>query len=54
MAAGVKQASAYGPSCMQDPSFARIFNTPAGISERIPPVPSVSMDPAKAPVVYCR
>jgi len=30
---GFKQASAYGPSCMQDPNFARIFNTPAGISE---------------------
>lgn len=30
---GVKQASAYGPSCMQDPTFARIFNTPAGIGE---------------------
>jgi len=30
---GVKQASAYGPSCMQDPNFAKIFNTLAGISE---------------------
>src|SRR5579872_5052992 len=30
---GVKQASAYGSSCMQDPNFARIFNTGAGISE---------------------
>jgi len=30
---GVKQANAYGASCMQDANFARIFNTPAGISE---------------------
>ena len=30
---GVKQASAYGSSCMQDANFAKIFNTSAGISE---------------------
>src|SRR4051794_32412122 len=30
---GVKQANAYGPSCMQDPNFAKIFNTPEGVSE---------------------
>ena len=30
---GVKQASAFGPSCMQDPMFARLFGAPPDISE---------------------
>jgi para-nitrobenzyl esterase len=30
---GVKQASEYGPSCMQDPNFAKIFGATAPISE---------------------
>jgi para-nitrobenzyl esterase len=30
---GVKQASQYGPSCMQDPTFAKIFLTTAPIGE---------------------
>jgi len=30
---GVKQASTFGPSCMQDPNFAKIFGAPPAISE---------------------
>ena len=30
---GVKQANAYGPSCMQDPNFVKIFGAPPAISE---------------------
>jgi para-nitrobenzyl esterase len=30
---GVKEASTYGPSCMQDPAFAKIFGAPPAISE---------------------
>src|SRR5712675_1314002 len=31
--AGVKQASSFGASCMQDPMFARLFGAPPEISE---------------------
>jgi para-nitrobenzyl esterase len=30
---GVKQAAAFGPSCMQDPMFARLFGAPPEMSE---------------------
>jgi para-nitrobenzyl esterase len=30
---GVKRASTFGPSCMQDPTFARIFGAPSEVSE---------------------
>src|SRR4249919_348823 len=30
---GIKQASAYGPSCMQDANFARLFGAAAPIAE---------------------
>jgi para-nitrobenzyl esterase len=30
---GVREASTYGPSCMQDPAFAKIFGAPPAISE---------------------
>jgi para-nitrobenzyl esterase len=30
---GVKQASAYGPACVQDPTFPKLFNAPATLSE---------------------
>jgi para-nitrobenzyl esterase len=30
---GVRDASMYGPSCMQDPNFAKIFGAPAPITE---------------------
>jgi para-nitrobenzyl esterase len=30
---GIKQASAFGASCMQDPMFARLFNAPPEVSE---------------------
>jgi len=30
---GTRKAEAYGPSCMQDPSFAKIFGAPPAISE---------------------
>jgi para-nitrobenzyl esterase len=30
---GVKEASAFGPSCMQDPNFAKLFGAPPAIGE---------------------
>ena len=30
---GVKQATAFGPSCIQDPNFATLFGAPAAFSE---------------------